>query len=45
MLFCAPQLSKTYNPDGKAEDRGPAGMANHRGLSRKVSTAGHMKVR
>lgn len=28
-------LTKTYNPDGKPEDRGPAGLANHRGLSRK----------
>ncbi|RSH92127.1 hypothetical protein EHS25_008542 [Saitozyma podzolica] len=28
-------LTKTFNPDGKAEDRGPAGLANHRGLSRK----------
>jgi len=28
-------LTKTYNPDGKPEDRGPAGLNNHRGLSRK----------
>ncbi len=30
-------LSKTFNPDGKKEDRGPAELVNHRGLSRKVS--------
>ncbi|GFZ44384.1 oxidoreductase with NAD+ or NADP+ as acceptor [Saitozyma sp. JCM 24511] len=26
-------LTKTFGPDGKAEDRGPAGLANHRGES------------
>ena len=29
-------LTKTYNPDGTAEERGPAGLANQRGLNRKV---------
>ncbi|ORX38827.1 NADP-dependent oxidoreductase domain-containing protein [Kockovaella imperatae] len=28
-------LTKTYNPDGNAEARGPAGLNNHRGLNRK----------
>jgi aryl-alcohol dehydrogenase-like predicted oxidoreductase len=32
-------LTKTYNPDGKPEDRGPGGLVNHSGLSRKVSPA------
>ncbi|GFZ48855.1 LOW QUALITY PROTEIN: Putative aryl-alcohol dehydrogenase [Saitozyma sp. JCM 24511] len=31
-------LTKTFGPDGKAEDRGPAGLTNHRGLSRKART-------
>ena len=30
-------LTKTFNTDGKLEDKGPAGFTNHRGLSRKVS--------
>ena len=29
-------LTKTFNTDGKLEDKGPAGWTNHRGLSRKV---------
>jgi aryl-alcohol dehydrogenase-like predicted oxidoreductase len=29
-------LTKTFNPDAKAEDLGPAGLINHRGSSRKV---------
>ena len=29
-------LTKTYNTDGKLEDKGPAGWTNQRGLSRKV---------
>lgn len=29
-------MTKTYNPDGTDEARGPAGMANQRGLNRKV---------
>jgi aryl-alcohol dehydrogenase-like predicted oxidoreductase len=29
-------LTKTFNPDAKAEDLGPAGLVNHRGSSRKV---------
>lgn len=29
-------LTKTYNPDGEEKERGPAGMANQRGSSRKV---------
>jgi len=28
-------LTKTFNPDAKAEDLGPAGLINHRGSSRK----------
>jgi len=28
-------LTKTFGPDGKDEERGPAGMANQKGLSRK----------
>ncbi|CAD6574303.1 MAG: hypothetical protein TREMPRED_001077, partial [Tremellales sp. Tagirdzhanova-0007] len=28
-------LTKTYNTDGKLEDKGPAGWTNHKGLSRK----------
>jgi aryl-alcohol dehydrogenase-like predicted oxidoreductase len=32
-------LTKTFNPDAKAEDLGPAGLVNHRGSSRKVSPA------
>ena len=31
-------LTKTFNPDGKAEVRGPAGLNNQRGLGRKVSS-------
>lgn len=31
-------LTKTFNPDAKAEDLGPAGLVNHRGSSRKVSS-------
>jgi aryl-alcohol dehydrogenase-like predicted oxidoreductase len=39
-------LTKTYNPDGTDEERGPAGMANQRGLNRKVSgSAINMTVR
>ena len=30
-------LTKTFNTDGKLEDKGPSGWANHQGLSRKVS--------
>lgn len=30
-------LTKTFNPDAKAEDLGPAGLVNHRGSSRKVN--------
>jgi predicted aldo/keto reductase-like oxidoreductase len=30
-------LTKTFNPDGTEEERGPAGLNNHRGLNRKVS--------
>jgi aryl-alcohol dehydrogenase-like predicted oxidoreductase len=29
-------MTKTYNTDGKLEDKGPAGWTNHQGLSRKV---------
>ena len=29
-------MTKTYNTDGKLEDKGPAGWTNQRGLSRKV---------
>ena len=29
-------MTKTYNTDGKLEDKGPAGWTNHNGLSRKV---------
>lgn len=37
-------MTKTYNPDGTDEARGPAGMANQRGLSRKVSlTTGYCR--
>lgn len=31
-------LTKTYNPDSKPEDLGPAGLVNNRGSSRKVSS-------
>lgn len=31
-------LTKTFGPDGKIEDKGPAGDVNYKGLSRKVCT-------
>ena len=30
-------LTKTYNSEGKLEEKGPAGWTNQKGLSRKVS--------
>jgi len=38
-------LTKTFGPDSKEEDVGPAGLINHKGSSRKVSSVSGLAIR